>query len=207
MVTPWSASVPVTAGSRSRVHRAGGRARNTGDDPAATAFHERAARLAAEQSHRPAQQFAETGLALGARHRGDLDTAEKLLLPWLDFNRRFGVDSGTALILAQLGYVAEQRGDAARAEKLHREGLAVARTTGDERAVALALEGLAAARSLAGDHPHAARLLGTAARIRDAEGAPLPPAERTDTTRAEHRIRRALDDIAFKEAYAQEARA
>ncbi|MFD6436885.1 BTAD domain-containing putative transcriptional regulator [Streptomyces venezuelae] len=190
-----------------RLSRLGRIALLTGDDPAATAFHERAARLAAQQSHRPAQQFAETGLALGARHRGDLDTAEELLLPWLDFNRRFGVDSGTALILAQLGYVAEQRGDAARAEELHREGLAVARTTGDERAVALALEGLAGARSLAGDHPHAARLLGTAARIRDAEGAPLPAAERTDTTRAEHRIRTALDDTAFKEAYALEARA
>ncbi|MFI1680969.1 AfsR/SARP family transcriptional regulator [Streptomyces sp. NPDC020607] len=190
-----------------RLSRLGRIALLTGDDPAATAFHERAARLAARQSHRPAQQFAETGLALGARHRGDLDAAEELLLPWLDFNRRFGVDSGTALILAQLGYVAEQRGDAARAEELHREGLAVARTTGDERAVALALEGLAGARSLAGDHPHAARLLGTAARIRDAEGAPLPPAERTDTARAEHRVRTALDDTAFKEAHAQEARA
>ncbi|MEU6826760.1 BTAD domain-containing putative transcriptional regulator [Streptomyces atriruber] len=189
-----------------RLSRLGRLALLTGDDPAATAFHERAAHLAAQQAHRPAQQFAETGLALGARHRGDLDAAEELLLPWLDFNRRFGVDSGTALILAQLGYVAEQRGDAARAEDLHREGLAVARTTGDERAVALALEGLAGARSLAGDHPHAARLLGTAARIREAEGAPLPPAERTDTTRAAHRSRTALGDIAFKESYAQEAR-
>ncbi|MFK4067364.1 AfsR/SARP family transcriptional regulator [Streptomyces sp. NPDC029674] len=188
-----------------RLSRLGRIALLTGDDPAATAFHERAAALAAQQSHRPAQQFAETGLALGARHRGDLDAAEKLLLPWLDFNRRFGVDSGTALILAQLGYVAEQRGNAARAETLHREGLAVARATGDERAVALALEGLAGARSLAGDHTHAAGLLGTAARIREAEGAPLPPAERTDVTRATHRSRTALGAPAFRTAYDQGA--
>lgn len=39
-------------------------------DPAAAAFHERAARLAARQAHRPAQQFAETGLAV-ARTTGD----------------------------------------------------------------------------------------------------------------------------------------
>lgn len=184
-----------------RLSRLGRIALLTGDDPAATAFHERAAALAAQQSHRPAQQFAETGLAIGARRRGDLDAAEKLLLPWLDFNRRFGVDSGTALILAQLGYVAEQRGDATRAETLHRESLAMARTTGDERAVALALEGLAGARSLAGDHTHAAGLLGTAARIRESEGAPLPPAERTDVTRATDRTRTALGETAFRTAY------
>ncbi|MEU6989820.1 BTAD domain-containing putative transcriptional regulator [Streptomyces sp. NPDC046465] len=190
-----------------RLSRLGRIALLTGDDPAATAFHERAARLAAEQSHRPAQQFAETGLAIGARHRGDLDAAEHLLLPWLDFNRRFGVDSGAALILAHLGYVAEQRGDAVRAEELHREGLAVARSTGDERAVALALEGLAGARSLAGDHLHAAGLLGTAARIREAEHAPLPPAERTDVARATDRSRMALGAPAFEAAYAQGAEA
>ncbi|WP_397893248.1 ATP-binding protein, partial [Streptomyces aurantiacus] len=139
-----------------RLSRLGRLALLTGDDARADEYHERAARLAAQQSHRPAQQFAETGLALAARRRGDLDTAEKYLLPWLDFNRRFGIDSGTALLLAQLGYVAEQRGDAPRAETLHREGLAVARGTGDNRAVALALEGMAGARSLAGDHPGAA---------------------------------------------------
>ncbi|MBM7173862.1 AfsR/SARP family transcriptional regulator, partial [Streptomyces sp. G44] len=99
-----------------RLSRLGRLALLTGDDARATDCHERAARLAARQSHRPAQQFAEIGLALGARRRGDLDAAERLLTPWLDFNRRFGVVSGTALILAQLGYVAEQRGDAARAE-------------------------------------------------------------------------------------------
>ncbi|ATL29951.1 ATP-binding protein [Streptomyces formicae] len=172
-----------------RLSRLGRLALLTGDDPAATDHHQRAARLAAQQSHRPAQQFAETGLAIGARHRGDLDTAEELLVPWLDFNRRFGVDSGTALILAQLGYVAEQRGDAPRAEELHRDGLAVARTTGDERAVALALEGLAGARALADDPTHAAELLGTAAALREAAGAPLPPAERKDVGRALQRIR------------------
>ncbi|MFJ2767445.1 AfsR/SARP family transcriptional regulator [Streptomyces sp. NPDC087300] len=184
-----------------RLSRLGRLALLTGDDLAATDYHQRAARLAAQQSHRPAQQFAETGLAIGARHRGELDVAEELLLPWLEFNRRFGVDSGMALILAQLGYVAEQRGDAPRAEELHRESLAVARATGDERAVALALEGLAGARSLAHDHSHAAGLLGTATAIREAEGAPLPPAERKDVDRALHRIRAALGPEAFDAAF------
>ncbi|WP_051852583.1 BTAD domain-containing putative transcriptional regulator [Streptomyces aureocirculatus] len=184
-----------------RLSRLGRIALLTGDPDRADEYHERAARLAGQQSHRPAQQFAETGLALGARHRGDLDTAERLLLPWLDFNRRFGVASGAALVLAQLGYVAEQRGDAARAETLHREGLDAARDTGDNRAVALALEGLAGARSLAGEHLDAAALLGEAAALRQAEGAPLPPAERTDVDRATARSRAALGATAFEAAY------
>ncbi|MEI5102049.1 BTAD domain-containing putative transcriptional regulator [Streptomyces sp. PmtG] len=184
-----------------RLSRLGRLALLTGDDARATDYHERAARLAAQRSHRPAQQFAETGLALGARRRGDADTAERLLLPWLDFNRRFGIASGTALILAQLGYVAEARGDAPRAERLHREGLAAARATGDNRSFALALEGLAGARSLADDPAGAAALLGRAAAIRAAEGAPLPPAERADVDRAAARCRATLGDAAFEEAY------
>ncbi|MFH8795518.1 BTAD domain-containing putative transcriptional regulator [Streptomyces sp. NPDC017941] len=184
-----------------RLSRLGRIALLTGDPDRADEYHERAARLAGQQSHRPAQQFAETGLALGARRRGDLDTAERLLLPWLDFNRRFAVTSGAALVLAQLGYVAEQRGDAARAETLHREGLEEARRTGDNRAVALALEGLAGARSLAGEHLAAAALLGEAAALRRAEGAPLPPAERTDVDRATARSRAAVGATAFEAAY------
>ncbi|MFE6993724.1 AfsR/SARP family transcriptional regulator, partial [Streptomyces pharetrae] len=103
-----------------RLARLGRVALLTGDDARATEYHERARRLAVEQSHRPAEQFAETGLALSARRRGDLDTAEKHLRPWLEWNRRLGVNSGAALILAQLGYVAEQRGDADAALMLHR---------------------------------------------------------------------------------------
>ncbi|WP_030668802.1 BTAD domain-containing putative transcriptional regulator [Streptomyces sp. NRRL B-1347] len=183
-----------------RLSRLGRLALLTGDDTRATDYHERAARLAARQSHRPAQQFAETGLALGARRRGDLDAAERLLLPWLDFNRRFGITSGAALILAQLGYAAEQRGDAARAETLHREGLDAAHDTGDNRAVALALEGLAGARALAGAHAEAAALLGRAAALRAAEGAPLPEAERADVDRATARGRAALGAGAFDTA-------
>ncbi|MFF6811581.1 hypothetical protein ACFZAG_17050 [Streptomyces sp. NPDC012403] len=175
----------------------------TGDDVRATELHERARRLAVEQSHRTAEQFAENGLALGARRRGDLDAAEALLRPWLDWNRRFGVDAGAALVLAQLGYVAEQRGDARRAGELHRDGFAAARRSGDPRAVALALEGLAGARAAAGRPEEAASLLGTAAAVRDAVGAPLPPAERADVDRAAERAREALGGPGFTAAFAR----
>lgn len=55
------------------------------------------------------------------------------------------------MILAELGFAAEQRGDADAALDLHRQDFTAARRTGDPRAVALALEGLAGAQRLAGD--------------------------------------------------------
>ncbi|CAL9538446.1 hypothetical protein SUDANB176_04196 [Streptomyces sp. enrichment culture] len=186
-----------------RLARLGRIALLTGDDERATELHERARRLAVEQSHRTAEQFAENGLALGARRRGDLDGAEALLRPWLEWNRRFGVDAGAALVLAQLGYVAEQRGDARRAGELHRDGFAAAHRSGDPRAVALALEGLAGARAAAGRPEEAASLLGTASAVRDAVGAPLPPAERADVDRAAGRAREALGGPGFAAAFAR----
>ncbi|WP_329403947.1 BTAD domain-containing putative transcriptional regulator [Streptomyces melanogenes] len=186
-----------------RLSRQGRIALLTGEYASAAELHERARRLAAEQSHRPAEQFAATGLALGARRQGDLETAEAHLRPWLAWNRRHGVDSGTALILAELGFVAEQRGDAHQAQTLHLEGLTAARRTGDPRAVALALEGLAGAQSLAGRAHHAARLLGTAAAVRESVGAPLPRAERGDVDRATARARETLSEDAFATAFGQ----
>lgn len=188
-----------------RLARQGRIALLTGDTARAADLHEQARRLADEQSHRPAQQFAEIGLALGARRDGDLDAAEARLRPWLDWNRRLGVDIGVALILAQLGYVAELRGDAALAETLHRDGLAAARRSGDPRALALAFEGLAGAGSVAAGSGEraaaAAALLGTAAALRESLGTPLPPAERQDVDRATARLRARLGDDAFATAF------
>ncbi|MGC7101258.1 BTAD domain-containing putative transcriptional regulator [Amycolatopsis lurida] len=166
----------------------------TGDLDRAREFHERGMRLAAEQSNPFAEEFARVGLGLVARRAGDLDTAERLFQQSLDWNRRLEADYGTpfygvTLILAELGFIAEQRGDAARARTLHAEGLAAAREIGDPRSVALAHEGLAGVATLEGAAEEARRLLAEAAALRESVGAPLPPAERGDITR----IQAALD--------------
>ncbi|TMR17987.1 tetratricopeptide repeat protein, partial [Nonomuraea turkmeniaca] len=152
----------------------------TGDYESADDYHERARRLAAAQSNRPAEEFAELGLALVARRRGRLEEAERRLRKWLDWVRDVAGAAGAALILAELGFAAEQRGDAAAALELQSQGLAVARKIGDPRATALALEGLAGARALAGRHEEAGVLLGQAAALRSSVGAPLPAGERGD---------------------------
>ncbi|MEU3888517.1 BTAD domain-containing putative transcriptional regulator [Streptomyces sp. NPDC029041] len=160
-------------------------------------LHTRALRIAVGQGNQPARQFAALGLALSARRQGRLDAAEEGLRPWLAWNRRRGDGPGLALVLAELGFIAEQRGDADRALACHRDGLAAAATTKDPRSIALALEGLAGAYSLSGATRRATRLLGTAAAARERAGAPHPPAERGDVERIAARLRATMDEETY----------
>ncbi|WP_460405939.1 BTAD domain-containing putative transcriptional regulator, partial [Actinophytocola sediminis] len=165
-----------------------------GDHARADELHQRGRALAVEHGDQAGQEFAEVGLALTARRQGRFAEAEALLAPWLAWNRRFEADNGTALILAELGFAAEQRADAEAALDLHTQGLAAANRTGDPRAVALAIEGLAGAHT---HQPERARdLLAAATRLRAATGAPLPPAERGDVARVLAALRRATTSTA-----------
>ncbi|MYY10219.1 tetratricopeptide repeat protein [Streptomyces sp. SID4919] len=177
----------------------------TGDLDRAEDLHRRARRLAVAHSHERGEEFAEVGLGLVARHQGRLDDAEAHLRAWLDWCRRWEGDHGVALILAELGFIAEQRGDAGTALEAHREGLEHARRTGDRRALARAFEGLAGAHALAGEHEEAARLLGTATALREAVGMPLPAGERGDVDRITTAVRRFLDAASFESAFGRGA--
>ncbi|REE94960.1 BTAD domain-containing putative transcriptional regulator [Thermomonospora umbrina] len=174
----------------------------SGDHGRAEELFARAGRMAAAQSVRLVVNLAEVGLGRAARRRGDLDAAETLLCGVLDWHRRLGYEPGTAaLIWAELGFVAELRGDAPTALRRHAEGHAAAVALGDARAVALSLEGLAGAHALAGDPVRAARLLGAAAAARETAGAPAAPGERPDVDRAADRARAALGEAAFLAEY------
>ncbi|MEU7837340.1 MULTISPECIES: BTAD domain-containing putative transcriptional regulator [unclassified Nonomuraea] len=173
----------------------------TGDLDGSWELHERGMRLAAEQSDRFAEEFARVGLGLVARRAGDLETAAELFQQSLDWNRRLAADYGVpfygvTLLLAELGFIAEQRGDCATARALHLEGLAAAREAGDPRAIALAREGLAGVAAAEGAHEEAAALLGEATALRESVGAPLPPAERGDVNRIAAAVRAALGEEA-----------
>ncbi|TMR21513.1 AfsR/SARP family transcriptional regulator [Nonomuraea turkmeniaca] len=155
----------------------------TGDPERADELHERARRLAVEQSNKSMEEFARIGLGLAARRRGDLDEAERYFRTGLEWMGRIGGVGPRALLLAELGFVAEQRGDARTASELHAHSLEAARADGDARAEALALEGLAGARLLQGEPGEAVRLLRTARVLRERTNAPLPEAERFDVDR------------------------
>lgn len=178
----------------------------TRDHPRAREFHERARRLAVEQSDTFGEQYAEIGLGMGARRAGDLDGAEAHLRTVLDIHRRMGYQPGLpALVLAELGFVAELRGDATTALRLQHDGLSAARAAADARSLALALEGLAGAQALAGQADQAARLLGAASAARDSVGTPLPEGERDDVDRVTARATKALGRAAFDDEFARGA--
>ncbi|WP_330172105.1 winged helix-turn-helix domain-containing protein [Streptomyces sp. NBC_01498] len=169
----------------------------TGDFPQATGLHRKAMALAAEHGYAAGEIHAEIGIALTARREGDFDRAEQHLRRTLAWHREVDFGPGPALLLAELGFLAEQRGDASAAMSLHHQGLSVARGSGDPRALALAHEGLAGAYVLAGQPERAARLLGTATGARESSGAPLPEAERGDVQRITARALAALGTEKF----------
>ncbi|TCP56444.1 putative ATPase [Tamaricihabitans halophyticus] len=154
-----------------------------GEYAAARDYHERAVRVGTECGFQPGVYFARTGLALGARREGDLDTAERHLRALVDWHRRDELPGTSALAFVELGFVAEQRGDPEQAAQWQLAAYELASESPDPRALALTLEGLAGARALAGAAAEAARLLGAAASLRSAAGAPLPAAERMDVDR------------------------
>ncbi|MEO3846006.1 AfsR/SARP family transcriptional regulator, partial [Streptomyces sp. B22F1] len=176
----------------------------TGDLAESRRLHEEARALAVAHFDPVGEEFAEIGLGMVARRAGRPEAAEAHLRPWLEWWRGLDCSAaprGVALIAAELGFIAEQRGDAEEARALQREGLAAALASEDPRAAALALEGLAGVETLTGNHLPAARLLGTAAALRTAAGAPLPTAERGDVDRITARATKAMGREAFAAAH------
>ncbi|MFI0164493.1 BTAD domain-containing putative transcriptional regulator [Streptomyces sp. NPDC017095] len=180
-----------------------------GDWDRARDLHEQARRSAAEQGYKYGEIHSGMGLALGARRSGDLDAAEAHLAELRDGYADVSSQAGDHLLLAELGFVAELRGDAGAAADLHLRGLDVARAIGEPRALALSLEGLAGAAARYGTGPAAgcaALLLGAADAARRGVDAPLPPAERADVDRITRAARAVLGERAFGEAFGQGAR-
>ncbi len=176
-----------------------------GDYPRARELSEQCLRLAVGQGFRVGETFAAMIAAFAARRQGDHDLAEPQLTKLL---RDAGPDEEgktpplhRGLVLIELGYLAEARGRAAEAERLHLAAYRDSRTQGTLRVVAMAMEGLAGAVGLAGDHKASARLLGAADAARRATSAPAAPSERVQLERISSAARAALGADAFDAAY------
>ncbi|MEU8380291.1 BTAD domain-containing putative transcriptional regulator [Streptosporangium sp. NPDC048865] len=170
-----------------------------GDYARAAESSERSLRLTVEQGHRPGQTFARMGLAFAARRDGRLDVAETHLRDVLDHTP---ADSGEPppylpMIITELGFVAEGRGDAAAALGLHLRALDLMTRFDGTREMTVAVYGLAGALAVAGHHERAARLLGAGAAALASNPVPLTPVESVDVDRITARIRDALGEERF----------
>ncbi|GAA1683117.1 BTAD domain-containing putative transcriptional regulator [Fodinicola feengrottensis] len=173
----------------------------TGDFPQAIEFGGRALRLATEQNSLLGQIMARTGLAYAGRKSGDFALAELHLNQLLDQARDEGTPIYLSMVLVELGFLAEQRGEAAASRALHLEALELAEKMDAPRDTAWALEGLAGALAIAGEQTAAAQVLGAAAAARTAAAMPAAPAELMDVDRITALAREALGDKAFEEAF------
>ncbi|MER5423990.1 BTAD domain-containing putative transcriptional regulator [Streptosporangium roseum] len=167
-------------------------------------LHERARRLAFEQGYIYGEIHAVMGLALGARRAGDLDRAQVHLSRLQAEYPSSRV--GEHLLLAEMGFIAELRGDGVRAAEHHLRGWDIACAIAEPRALALSLEGLAGVAALSGEEDRArlaGMLLGAADAARRSVNAPLPPAERGDVERITAAAIAVLGQEAFAAAFRQ----
>ncbi|HZI43621.1 MAG TPA: hypothetical protein VFD53_00290, partial [Ilumatobacter sp.] len=144
------------------------------------------------------------GRAAIARRREQFELAEHVLARAWALPRSKTQPHMRTLLLVARGYLADQIGDGDRALELQAEALRSASGLGAPRNVAYALEGCAGALALSND---AARLvlgaeaLGAADRLRRESGCAMPAAERYDVDRAEGRLRSAIGDAEFEQAF------
>ncbi len=178
-----------------------------GDYARTREYSEQGLRLATEQGVTPVAVLATTGLAFAARREGDLDVAEEHLRRLVSSARRQEAEEGIPLflsmVLIELGFLVEQRGDAAGALALHLEAFDITREQESPRDQAFALEGLASALAAGGRFEQAAQLLGTAAATRRATGLELVPTGRTEVDRVTAALRAVLGETQFAAAYAR----
>jgi len=172
-----------------------------GDYRRATALFEESVLLARELGNKKGIALSLNSLGDVAAAQGAAERAAALYEESLALFRALGDKWGTALTLDDLGALAVERQDYARAAALYEESLLLRRDGGDRQGVSASLQGLARVAAEVGQHVRAARLLGAAAALREAIGAPRPPAERRDYERTEGLVRVALDATAFDEAW------
>jgi predicted ATPase/class 3 adenylate cyclase len=148
---------------------------------------------------------ASTRLAQTARRRGDLDTARTHFEDALAIHRAAADRHGEARVLAHLADVTADGGDAASAESLYQQSLAIRIEQGDRIGMATVIERLA---GVAEDRPaRAAALLGGAAAIRDAIGAPRSAVAESRVDQFLAGLHRAIGQAAIDQAVAEGRRA
>jgi hypothetical protein len=137
-----------------------------------------------------------------AHDQGDDAQAQIFYEESLALRRTLDDKSGIANVLVNLGEVAHSQGKSAKAITNYVESLTLRAELGDKEGIAYCLEGLAEVAGARGQPKRAARLWGAAAALREAIGAPIPPAERPHYDRNMAAARAQFDAAAFDTAFA-----
>ncbi len=134
---------------------------------------------------------------------GDSTRALALCDEAVHLARQTGASGRLTLSLIYQGQVTSLLNQPGQASVAFLEGLRLAREWESAWGMAECLEGLAVVAATADDFPRAARLLGAAARLREAIGAPVHPVDRADHDRAVQASQSALGAEAYADAWAE----
>jgi tetratricopeptide (TPR) repeat protein len=143
-----------------------------------------------------------TELAWVAYYGSEYHLAEALATEGLNLYRGLRSIWGIAFSLSNLGAVAHARGDQARALGFYKQSLRLYRDAGEKPMIACCLEGLGSVACTQEQWQYATQLLGMAATLREAMGAPLPPVTRTSYEGTVGDLRKLLGDDLFRAAWA-----
>jgi non-specific serine/threonine protein kinase len=132
---------------------------------------------------------------------GDQPRASQLLQESVGLARQSGSVGRLAIASIYLGQVAFLQGDLERASAALQEGLRLFREWDSAWGMAECLEGLAVVAGAQARFERAARLLGAAARLREAIGAPVHPVDRADHERTVAASEAALGAQAYAAAW------
>jgi ATP/maltotriose-dependent transcriptional regulator MalT len=198
-VALWRSEGDAARAARS-LHYLGLVAWQRGDFRAMAARAEESLATAEEASDKVGQAVARVTLGRALLRLGEPDRARRALELALDRFRALGVGRGTAWALAHLAEIAQLEGDRRRAIELHLGALSAYRELADAWGVGEEVPALAALVAAGGRHEAAARLLGAAARLREATG--IAPKHRlADPERLAAQLRVRLGEGPFAAAW------
>ena len=139
-------------------------------------------------------------VALG---KGDYATARGLLREAREIMDELGDPRGVAKMIVALADVDMNDGDPEAAQMLYEEALTLFQDVEDKWWISWCLEGVAEVAVTRSQPSRATRLFGAAASLRQAIGAPRPPAFRAYCERDLDTARRQLDEAAFDKAWTE----
>jgi predicted ATPase/DNA-binding CsgD family transcriptional regulator len=173
------------------------------DCQAAAAAYEECLTIARELGHKGGLATTLTALGRVAIRQKNSERAKALCREALALGQELGDQYSIARTETVLGDAARDEGDIREAMRLYHDSLVLHYRLGAKVEIPLVLERLAATSSRSDRSRAGACLYGAAQALRDALGAPRPPATRADYDRDAAVMRRALGDEAFAAAGAE----
>ncbi|HWE62212.1 MAG TPA: tetratricopeptide repeat protein, partial [Chloroflexota bacterium] len=177
-------------------------ARDQGDAARVHAYCEESLARFRDLGYPWAVGFSLNNLALAAFLEGDLPRAASLAAESASIFRTMQSGPSLAEVLITLGRIRGALGDAAAAWADLSEALSLAGISGPRFVVATAVDALGVQAIRQGQARHGVYLLGAAARMRQAMGAPVHPADRPPIEGALAAARASLGDAAYTGAWA-----